>query len=187
MPRIYAVNEDYENAWAGLPASHGVLVLASGADTSWFTAHGYTVDASKHVRTLLDDLTPTQLRQLCAYLGITIDAGEDPDSKHTLVRAIEGDISAKYIAAVTVASTAGAEAGDSDIAITGAGTYKYKTGVDAAPALYFMDVPDSTWEDIETGTDITPAEGHNKIGVVKLNAAGYVIGYGSDDITVNAG
>jgi hypothetical protein len=132
-------------------------------------------------------MTSADLRILCAYLGLTIDSGEDPDTKQVLVRAIETSLSAKYLAAVVVASTAGAETGDSDIAITGAGTYKYKTAVTTAPALLYMDYPDDTWEGIETGDDITPASGHDKITVVKLNASGYVIGLGSDDITVKTG
>jgi hypothetical protein len=186
MPRIYATNEDYSNNWAGIPAHNGVAVLAADADASWFESNGFIIDASKHILTVLDELTPGQLRRLCGYLGITIDQGADPDTKHALVRAIEGDISTKYIAAVTVASTAGTEAGDSDIAITGAGSYKYKTAKDTAPApLYLDDVSD--WDDIETGDDITPASGHNKITVARVNANGYVIGLGSDDITVNAG
>lgn len=186
MPRIYAPNEAHSMAWGEVDFTEGVAVCAASAASAiaFFTAEGYTIDSSKHVRTLLDDLTPAQLRALCAYLGMTIDQGDDPDTKHTLVRAIEGDISTKYISVVTVASTAGTATGDSDIAITGAGTYKYKTAKDTAPALLYMDYPDSTWLDIETGDDITPTATHNKITVVKVDANGYVIGLGSDDITV---
>ncbi len=188
MPRIYAPNEGYDNQWAAVTASKGVLLLPAGADTSWFQANGFTIDNSKHVLTTLDELAPAQLRALAGYLGVTIDQGEDPDTKHALVRAIEGSFSEKYIAAVTIASTGGATAGTSDIAITGAGTYKYKTGATTAPALLFMDVPDSTWLDIATGDDVEPMEeGDDKITVVKLNADGYVIGIGSDDLTLNAG
>jgi hypothetical protein len=188
MPRIYAPNEAYENNWANTPASKGVVILPESSDTSWFEDNGFTVDSSKHVSTLLDELTPAQLRRLCGYLGMTIDQGEDPDAKHTLIRAIEGEISTKYITALTIASTAGATVGTSDIAITDAGeyAYKYKTGKTTAPALLYLDYPDSTWADIETGDDIEPgAADHDKVTVVRLNAAGYVIGLGSDDLTLN--
>jgi hypothetical protein len=188
MPRIYAPNEQHNYTPGDVDFVNGAAAVAADADTSWFAAQGYAIDNSKHVLTLIDTLTSAQLRAMCAYLGITVDAGETPDTKQALVRAVETSVSAKYIAAVTVASTAGATLGTSDIAITGAGTYKYKTAATTAPALLYMDVPDDTWEDIETGDDIEPmASGHDKIGVVKLNAAGYVIGFGSDDLTLNDG
>lgn len=187
MPRIYAANEAYTNNWANVPAANGVIGLPAGTSTSWFAANGFAIDNSKHALTLLDALTPAQLRLLCGYLGITIDQGLDPDTKQALVRAIETSISTKYLAAVTVASTAGVTTGTSDIAITGEGTYKYKTAATTAPTLLYMDYPDSTWLDIVSGDDITPTAGHDKITVVKLNTAGYVIGLGSDDIVVNTG
>ena len=183
MPRIYAPNEAHEIAWGEVDFVNGVSAVPADANVDWFTANGYTVDNSKHVITLLDELAPTQLRLLCGYLGITIDAGEDPDSKHTLVRAIEGSISTKYLAALTVTSAAGTEIGDTKITITGAGTYKYKTAKDAAPApLYHDNVAD--WTDIATGAELTPTATHNKITVVKVDANGYVLGLASKDITV---
>lgn len=189
MPRIYAPNESHNMEWGEVDFVEGVATCAASAASAiaYFTAEGYTIDNSKHIRTLLDDLTPVQLRALCTYLRMTIDAGETPDTKYALVRAIEGEVSSKYIAAVTVASGAGASAGKTAITITGAGTYKYKTAVTAAPALLYMDVPDSTWATIATGAEFTPTATHDKITVVKLDAKGYVIGLGSDDITVNQG
>jgi hypothetical protein len=183
MPRIYAPNEDHTMAWGAIDFFNGVSAVPAGINVAWFTANGYTIDNSKHVTTLLDDLTAAKLRLLCAYLGITIDAGEDPDSKHTLVRAIEGSISTKYFGSVTVSSAAGTEVGDSAITITGEGAYKYKTAATTAPAPLFRDnVAD--WDDIETGDNITPAEGHDKIAVALVDANGYVLALGSDDITV---
>lgn len=185
MPRIYSPNEDHNYTPGAVDFVNGAAAVPAGTDTSWFEAKHYSIDNSKHVLTVIDKLTPAELRGICAYLGITIDQGEDPDTKQALVRAIETSISEKYLAAVTIASTAGAETGTSDIAITGEGTYKYKTGQTEAPALLYMDVPDATWLDIETGDDVEPmAEGDDKITVVKLNAAGYVIGLGSDDLTL---
>ncbi len=188
MPRIYSPNEDHEYLPGAVDFIHGAAAVPYGSNVSYFTAEGYAIDNSKHVLTLPDRLSPAELRELCAYLGISIDQGEDPDTKQALVRAIETSFSTKYLAAVTIASTAGTAAGTSDIAITGAGTYKYKTGKTNAPALLYKDVPDSTWLDIETGDDIAPmVAGDDKVTVVKLNADGYVIGLGSDDLTLNAG
>ena len=188
MPRIYAPNEEHEITWGETDFIKGVAAVPASAAIAiaYFTAQGYTIDSSKHVRTLLDDLTPAQLRDLCGYLGMTIDQGEDPDTKYALVRAIEGEISSKYISAVTVASEAGTTAGKTKITITGAGTYKYKTAKDSAPApLYMDDVSD--WDDIATGDEFEPAATHNKVAVAKVDTKGYVIGLGSADITVNAG
>ncbi len=188
MPRIYAPNEEHNYTPGEVDFYNGAAAVPASTDISWFAEHHYIIDNSKNELTVLDKLTPAQLRGICAYLGIAIDLGLEPDSKHALIRAIEGSISEKYIAAVTVASTAGATAGTSDIAITGAGTYKYSTAKDAPPVLLYMDVPDDGWIDIESGDDIEPmAPDHDKIAVVKLNAAGYVIGYGSDDLTLNPG
>lgn len=188
MPRIYSKNEEHNYTPGAVDFVNGAAAVPAGAETSWFAAQQYAIDNSKHVLTLLDKLKSSELRELCAYIGVTIDAGENPDTKQALVRAIETSLSTKYLAAVTVASTAGATAGTSDIAITGAGTYKYKTGKTTAPALLFKDVPDATWLDIETGDDVEPmAEDHDKITVIKINDDGYVIGLGSANLTLNAG
>lgn len=183
MPRIYADVETHNMTWGEVDFINGVAAVASNVNTSFFTPD-YVIDDNKHVRTFLDDMTSDELRAVCAYIGLTIDQGATPDTKYTLTRAIETSLSAKYIAAVVVASTAGTEIGDSDIAITGAGTYKYKTAATTAPSILYMDYPDDTWTDIETGDDITPASGHDKITVIKLDDDGYVIGIGTDDITV---
>jgi len=181
MPRLYADNPEHNMSWGEVDFINGVAAVAAGADTSYFTAASYAVDASKNAVTLFDTLTVAQLKTLCDYLGVSYASDV---TKQTIVRAIETSFSAKYLASVTVASTAGAAIGDSDIAITGEGTYKYKTAATTAPTLLYMDYPDSTWTTITTGTDITPASGHDKITVVKIDDDGYVIGLGSDDITV---
>lgn len=186
MPRIYSPNEEHNYTPGEVDFIHGAAAVAADADTGWFEEQHYSIDNSKHVLTLLDRLTPAELREFCVWLGITIDQGENPDTKQALVRAIECSLSTKYLAAVTIVSTAGATEGTSDIAITGAGTYKYKTGKTTAPALLFKDVPDKTWLEIETGDDISPAAvDHDKITVVKLDDDGYVIGLGSTDLTLN--
>jgi hypothetical protein len=181
MPRIYSDNELHKNLWCGgIKFDNGVGIAAADADTSYFTAD-YVVDTSKSHRTIFDDLTATQLRQITSILQLTIDQGTTPDAKQVLVRAIETQLSSKYRAAVTVSSSAGTEVGDTTIAITGAGTYKYKTSATTAVnALYLDDVSD--WTDIKTGDDITPAATHDKIAICKVDTNGLVLGYGSATI-----
>ena len=187
MPRLFAPNENHAIDWGEVDFVNGVAAVDADADTDWFDDAGYTIDTSKHVLTVIDTLTSAQLRTLCAYLRITIDEGEDPDTKYALIRAIEGSISTKYIAEVTASSGAGSVAGDTAISITGDGTYKYKTAATTAPAILYMDYPDSTWTAVEDGDEFTPTEGHDKITIVEVNDNGYVVGIVTDDITVNAG
>jgi len=182
MPRIYSDNETHENVWCGgIKFHNGVGIAAADTDTSYFTAD-YVVDTSKSHRTIFDDLTAAQLRQIASILQLTIDQGATPDTKQVLVRAIETQLSSKYRAAVTVSSAAGTEVGDTAITITGAGTYKYKTSATTAvAALYLDDVSD--WDDITTGDNITPAATHDKIAVCRVDSNGLVLGYGSATIT----
>lgn len=188
MPRIYASNEAHDMEWGAVDFVNGVAAVPADTDVSYYEALEYAIDASKHERNLLDELTPAQLRALCAYIGLAIDQGAVADTKHELIRAIEGEVSSKYIAALTVTSSAGTEAGDTKIAITTPGdyVYKYKTAATNAPSLLYMDEPDSTWIALTTpaGEDLTPAAEHDKIAVVRVNAAGAVTGIGSADITV---
>ena len=106
MPRIYAPNEAH-TADLGVDFINGVAALASGTSTTPWTAAGYAADTSKNELSPFDKRTPAEIRELAAHLSLTIDQGEDPDSKQTLVRAIETSLSAKYLATVTVASAAG--------------------------------------------------------------------------------
>ena len=182
MPRIYSDNEKHKNLWCGgVNFEEGVGIAAADADTSYFDTD-YVVDTSKSQRTVFDDMTAAQLRQITSILQLTIDQGTTPDTKQVLVRAIETQLSSKYRAAVTVSSAAGTKIGDTAITITGAGTYKYKTSATTAVnALYLDDVSD--WDDIATGGNITPTATHDKIAVCRVDASGLVIGYGSATIT----
>ena len=182
MPRIYSDNEKHENLWCGgIKFDKGVGIATADADTSYFTAD-YVVDTSKSQRTIFDDMTGAQLRQITSILQLTIDQGTTPDTKQVLVRAIETQLSSKYRATVTVSSAAGTAIGDTAISITGAGTYKYKTSVTTAvDALYLDDVSD--WDDIATGDNITPTASHDKIAVCRVDTNGLVLGYGSATIT----
>ena len=185
MPRIYSDNEKHENLWCGgVKFDKGVGIAAAGADTSYFTAD-YVIDTAKSHRTIFDDMTGAQLRQIASILKLTIDQdATTPDTKQVLVRAIETELSSTYRAAVTVASKAGTEVGETEITITGAGTYKYKTSASTAVnALYLDDVSD--WNNIKTGDKIKPTADHDKIAVCSVDANGLVIGYGSANITKN--
>ncbi len=184
MPRLYSPVEKPDVSWRAVNFENGVGVVPLGTDVTAWTADGYQADNSKHELTLLDKLTPNQLRQACDYLGIAFDqVPEHPDSKQTLVRAIETSLSTKYLGAVVIASAAGTEVGDTKITITGAGTYKYKTAQTTAPApLYMDDVSD--WADIATGDELTPAENHDKITVAKVDVKGHVLATGTANIAV---
>jgi hypothetical protein len=91
----------------GVRFINGAAAIAAGASTTYFTAEGYGVDTSKHALTLLDRLTPAEIREIADYLGVLIDQGEDPDTKQVLVRAIETSLSEKYLATVVAASGLG--------------------------------------------------------------------------------
>ena len=93
------------------------------------------------------------------------------------------------LGSVTVASTAGTAVGDSNIAMSGytLGTgekWVYKTAKDTAPAVTYGQKLGSTWKDIDSGDDITPAETHNKITVAAVDANGRAQAAGNDDLTV---
>jgi hypothetical protein len=191
MPRLYAPNEEHSFDMGGVQFINGAAAIASGASTAYFTAEGYGVDTSKHELTLLDKLTATQLRQVAAYLGLTIDQGEDPDTKQVLVRAIETSFSTKYINPLTVTSAAGTASGDSLITITGdvgttGNTFAYKTHATTAPAVVFRDIlPAAGWTAVLSAHDITATTGH-KITVVEITTDREIVSAGSATITSKA-
>ena len=146
MPRIYAPNAVHDCDWSGLTFVAGVGVLAAGEDTTFFSDAGYTIDTSKHMLEVWDGLTIAQLDALITYFGGTPSA---LDSKYTKVRALETLISAKMIAALTVASAAAtAGSGKTKITITdpGTATYYLKTAATTSPDILYGDVPDATWQ-----------------------------------------
>lgn len=94
------------------------------------------------------------------------------------------------LGSITVTSTAGSAAGDSDIAITGysLGTgekFVYKTAKDNAPTVKYGQKLGSTWTEITSGDDITPTATHNKITVAAIDANGRAQAAGSTTIVVN--
>ncbi len=92
------------------------------------------------------------------------------------------------LGSVTVASTAGTAVGDSNIAMSGytLGTgekWVYKTAASTAPTVkYGQSV--KGWTAIDSGDDITPAEGHTKITVAAADANGRAQAAGNATITV---
>lgn len=93
------------------------------------------------------------------------------------------------LGSVTVTSTAGTAVGDSNIAMSvytlGTGEkWVYKTAKDTAPAVTYGQKLGSTWTEIDSGDDITPAETHNKITVAAVDANGRAQAAGNASITV---
>lgn len=95
------------------------------------------------------------------------------------------------LGSVTVTSTAGTAVGDSNIAMSGytLGTgekWLYKTAKDTAPTVTYGQKLGSTWTEIDSGDDITPAETHNKITVAAVDANGRAQAAGNATITAKA-
>lgn len=95
------------------------------------------------------------------------------------------------LGSITVTSTAGSAAGDSDIAIAGysLGTgekFVYKTAKDNAPTVKYGQKLGSTWTEITSGDDITPTATHNKITVAAIDANGRAQAAGNTTIVVNS-
>jgi len=93
------------------------------------------------------------------------------------------------LGSVTVTSTAGTAVGDSNIALSaynlGAGEkWVYKTAKDNAPAVTYGQKLGSTWTEIDSGDDITPAATHTKITVAAVDANGRAQAAGSANLTV---
>lgn len=93
------------------------------------------------------------------------------------------------LGSVTVTSTAGTAVGDSNIALSaytlGAGEkWVYKTAKDNAPTVTYGQKLGSTWTEIDSGDDITPAATHTKITVAAVDANGRAQAAGSANLTV---
>lgn len=191
MPRIYSPNETHDCDWANVPFVAGVAAVASGADTDYFTANGYTVDASKHALELWDGFTVAQLDALYAWLGGTVSAS---DSKYAKVRKIETSLSAKYIAALTVASAAATSgSGKTKITVTTPGTtsYYFKSATTTSPDILYGDVPGAGWKLLTlvggVADEVVPnAVTDTKQTVVRVTAAGTVSAIAKGNLTLKA-
>ena len=94
------------------------------------------------------------------------------------------------LSTITVASTAGSGAGKTDVAVSGytpkAGEkYAYKIAAAAPAAWYGMEL-DSTWTVATFPLDELAATTGDYITVVSVDAFGFVVAAGSDDITAKA-
>lgn len=191
MPRIYAPNATHDCDWAGLAFVAGVAVLAVGEDATFFSDAGYTVDTSKHALEVWDTLNVAQIDALISYFGGTPSA---LDSKYTKVRALETLISAKMIAALTVASAAAtAGSGKTKITITDPGTAPYylKTAATTSPDILYGDVPDDTWQALTLTAGVAdeaePNDGSDdKFTVVRVTADGVVDAIAKGNLTLKA-
>ena len=191
MPRIYAPNQAHTIDWAQVPFVLGVAAVAAGEDTTFFSDAGYTIDASKHAREVWDGLTVAQIDELIAYFGGTPSA---EDSKYTKVRALETLFSAKFIAALTVASAAATtDAGSTKITITspGTATYYLKTAETTSPDILYGDVPGTGWQELTLVTgvadDVVPnGASDDKFTVVRVTAGGTVDAIAKGNLTLKA-
>ena len=191
MPRIYAPNAVHDCDWSGLAFVAGVAVVAAGDDTGFFSDAGYTIDTSKHSLEVWDALTIVQIDALLTYFGGTPSA---VDSKYTKVRALETLISAKMIAALTVASAAAtAGSGKTKITITdpGTATYYIKTAATTSPDILYGDVPDTTWQALTLVTaladEVEPNDASDdKFTVVRVTADGVVDAIAKGNLTLKA-
>ena len=191
MPRIYAPNETHDCDWSGLAFVAGAAAVPAGDDTDFFTDAGYTVDPSRHALEVWDGLTVAQIDELISYFGGTPSAG---DSKHTKVRALETLISAKMIAALTVASAAAtAGSGKTKITITNPGTsvYYIKTAATTSPDILYGDVPGDTWQSLTLAAgvadEVEPNDGSDdKFTVVRVTADGVVDAIAKGNLTLKA-
>jgi len=169
----------------------GVAAVPSGKDTGFFSDAGYTIDPSKHSLEVWDGLSIMQLDALITYFG---GAPSALDSKYTKVRALEALISAKMIAALTVASAAAtAGSGKTKITITdpGTATYYLKTAATTSPDLLYGDVPDDTWQALTLAAgvadEVEPNDASDdKFTVVRVTADGVVDAIAKGNLTLKA-
>ncbi len=189
MPRIYAPNAVHDCDWSGLAFVAGVAALVAGEDTTFFTDAGYTVDGSKHALEVWDGLSMAHIDVLIRCFGGTPSV---IDSKYTKVRALETLISAKMIAALTVASGAAtAGSGKTKITITdpGTSTYYLKTAATTSPDILYGDVPDDDWQALTlvagVADEVEPNDASDdKFTVVRVTADGVVDAIAKGNLTL---
>jgi len=189
MPRIYAPNEGHIMEWGAVDFINGVAAVAADVDTAFFedVHKGYIIDDSKHVLTIFDKATREQLEEVCDYIGVTYLPA---NTKNDLVRLIEGYISAANITALTVASVAGSESGDTKITVANdigadGNILVYHVAIAAVAPLYKDVLPTTGWTTFTSGSDITAAT-DKVITVCELNAAREVLSIGSNTVVAKA-
>ena len=92
---------------------------------------------------------------------------------------------------VVVTSAAGTAPGDSKITLSGytlgeGESYVYKTAATTAPSVTYGQKLGSTWTEITSGSDITPATSHTKITVAAVDAQGRAQAAGNQTLTIKS-
>lgn len=92
---------------------------------------------------------------------------------------------------VVVTSAAGTASGDSKITLSGytlgeGESYVYKTAATTAPSVTYGQKLGSTWTEITSGSDITPATSHTKITVAAVDAQGRAQAAGNQTLTIRS-
>lgn len=186
MPRIYADNPEHNTDCAGVLFTNGVGALPATGNTAPFLAHSYAVDDSKHALTHWDRQTINELWRILDYFGV---AHTGLETKQELVRMVETELSAKYLAALTITSVAGTLSGDSLVTVTAgtlAGADKslvFKIADAAVAPLYLDILPTTGWAAYTSPAQITAATG-KKITVAQIiTATREVVALGNQTIT----
>lgn len=185
MPRIFAPNEDYNSNAGAVDFVNGAAAVPDTATEAiaLFTAEGFSVDTNRNTLSPFDALKETKIREICAYAGVTVLAG---DSKYQVIRKLEVGLSAISLGALTVASVAHAsEMGKTTVTIdeaVGVGnTYYYKIAV-AAPAPLYGDEVDSTWTACASPLHVASTTGLNITVVRAVTATGLITASGTDTV-----
>jgi hypothetical protein len=184
MPRIFSPNEGMNTTQGYVDFYNGAAAVGASetAAIAFFTAAGCDIDTSKHALTELDKLPRATLDAIATYLGITEGDG---DGKYEVIRDIEGVISTALLTELTVASTAGTEVGDTNVAVTGEGEGQlvYSISAEALTPLYRDYAGD--WTAFDDEDDITAAT-DTIVNVAEIDANGYIVAFGYDTVVAKA-
>lgn len=185
MPRIFAVDPAYNSTQGYVDFVNGAAAIpaTSTAAIAYFTAEGFTIDTNRNTLSPFDTLTEDKLREICAYAGTAVLAG---DTKYQVIRKLETGLSAISLTALTVASVAhAADMGKTTVTIAeavGAGnTYYYKIAA-AAPAPLYGDEVDSTWTACTSPLHVASTTGLNITVVRAVTATGQILASGTDGV-----
>lgn len=169
----------YVPAGAVIPAngSTAVGILYEDIDVTNGAMPGSIVTAG----IIYGDRLPVQLDSDAATALTNIKV---VDAEPTITRP---DFNGGTLSTITVASSVGSGSGKTDVALSGytpktGEKYAYKIAA-AAPAAWYGMVLDSTWTVATFPLDELAATTGDYITVVSVDAYGYVVAAGSDDIT----
>lgn len=172
----------YVPAGAIIPSNDGnaVGILYENVDVTTGAMPGSIITAG----VVYKDRLPAapESSAVSALTGIQFDTYEP-----TITRP---DFKPGTLSTITVASTAGTGEGKTDVAVSGytpksGEQYAYKIAASAPAAFYGMQI-DSTWTVATFPLDELTATTGDYITVVSVDAFGFVVAAGSDDITAKA-